>query len=100
MEEVRARKDNVSVQYQVVQEEESSDEQEDDDLCFQYDVDVLPPIRIDLDEIDDFLEHDIFVQELLEWAGNFIFENFVWPTNFETTCELNLNKLFSHIFRE
>ena len=56
----------MSVQYQVVQEEESSDEQEDDDLCFQYDVDVLPPIGIDLDEIDDFLEHDIFVQELLE----------------------------------
>ena len=65
LEEVRARKDTAYVQYQVVQEE-SSDDEGDNGLCFQYDVDVLPPIEIDLDEIEDFLEHDIFMQELLE----------------------------------
>jgi hypothetical protein len=66
LEEVRARKDTVYVQYQVVHEDESTDEEEEGDLCFQYDVDALPPVEIDLDEIDDFLEHDIFMQELLE----------------------------------
>jgi hypothetical protein len=66
LEEVRARKDTVYVQYQVVHEDESTDEEEEEDLCFQYDVDALPPIEADLDEIDDFLEHDIFIQELLE----------------------------------
>ena len=66
LEEVRARKDTVYVQYQVVHEDESTDEEEEGDSCFQYDVDALPPVEIDLDEIDDFLEHDIFMQELLE----------------------------------
>jgi hypothetical protein len=66
LEEVRARKDTVYVQYHVVHEDESTDEEEEGDLCFQYDVDTLPPVEIDLDEIDDFLEHDIFMQEQLE----------------------------------
>jgi hypothetical protein len=66
LEEVRASKNTVYVQYKVVHEDESSDEDEEEDLCFQYDVDALPQTEIDLDEIDEFLEHDIFMQELLE----------------------------------
>lgn len=66
LEEVRATKDTVYVKYQVVHEDESTDEGEEEGSCFQYDVNALPPIEIDLDEIDDFLEQDIFMQELLE----------------------------------
>jgi hypothetical protein len=47
--------------------QESSDEVDmaDEKLCIQYNPDLLPPVKIDLDEIDDFLAHDIFVQESL-----------------------------------
>jgi hypothetical protein len=47
--------------------QESSDEEDmnDDEICIQYNPDLLPPVKIDLDEIDYFLAHDIFVQESL-----------------------------------
>jgi hypothetical protein len=47
--------------------QESSDEEDmsDEELCIQYNPDLLPLVKIDLDEIDDFLAHDIFVQESL-----------------------------------
>ena len=49
------------------QRQEVSDEEEsEEELCFQYNPDLLPPINLDLDEIDDFLANDIFVQEYLE----------------------------------
>jgi hypothetical protein len=40
-------------------------ESSDEEVCIQYNPDLLPPVKMDLDEIDGFLEHDIFVQELL-----------------------------------
>jgi hypothetical protein len=68
LEEVKARKDTVCVRYQVAQDDDDDDdddeEEEEEDLCFQYDVDVLPPYEIDLDEIDEFLAQDIFMAEL------------------------------------
>jgi hypothetical protein len=47
--------------------QESSEEEDmsEEELFIQYNPDLLPPVKIDLDEIDDFLAHDIFVQESL-----------------------------------
>jgi hypothetical protein len=69
MKEARLKKDAVLVPtvLQRFARQESSDEEDvtDEELCIQYNPDLLPPVKIDLDEIDDFLAHDIFVQELL-----------------------------------
>lgn len=70
LEEVRARKDTLFVRHRVAQDNGNDDdngdeeEEEDNELCFQYDVDVLPPYEIDLDEIDEFLAQDVFMAEL------------------------------------
>lgn len=70
MEEVRERKDTIYIRYQVAQDDNRDDDEDDEeeekekDLCFQYDVAVLPPYEIDLDGIDEFLAQDIFMAEL------------------------------------
>ena len=69
MREARLKKDAVLVPAvrRRFARQESSDEEDvtDEELCIQCNPDLLPPVKIDLDEIDDFLAHDIFVQELL-----------------------------------
>lgn len=66
LEEVRARKDTVYVEYEVIHEFSTDDEAEESESCFQYDPELLPPHEIDLDEIDEFLAQDILVAELIE----------------------------------
>lgn len=65
MREIFARKGTAYVRYEVVQEESSDEDEDEDSLCFQFNIDALPPYKIDLDELDRFLAQDIFVQDLL-----------------------------------
>jgi len=69
MREVRSKKGAVLVPARSRRflHEESSEEEDvsDEEVCIQYNPVLLPPIKIDLDEIADFLANDIFVQESL-----------------------------------